>query len=293
MDEVAFYANYDDWSCGRKLQVTEATTPEEVVLALAGIRSEAARRAFSLLKVDTARLAAKAEEAAKGRSGYAGVAQALSQVKGSEVKALAGSLVPEERLLPFAEASFNKSLLSFLRLNFEPSETLVSQVFPRAEARAGPAGPASGGKAVVFAAKYGDWISIKKMSVDEKTAPQEIAAMLAGIRETVDRKVFQLAKIGTEKIEERAAALAKGRRKAYGSLAEIFSSLDEGETKSFLFLAVPEARLLPLAEACLFRSIFSATGFQTEVSIEALKKAFPELKVAMPKGRLAGAKKKK
>jgi hypothetical protein len=45
---------------------------------------------------------------------------------------------------------------------------------------------------VTFSAKYKNWISIKKMGIDENTKEPEVAHILASIKETIDRKAFEL-----------------------------------------------------------------------------------------------------
>ena len=145
---------------------------------------------------------------------------------------------------------------------------------------------------IVFSAKYGDWVSIKKTSIDDKTTPQEVVAALASIRETIDRKAFQFAGVDTAKIDAHVAELTKGRRKAYGTLAEVITSLNWNELGRFFASAVPEEKLAPLAEAYFFKSLFTALGFNFEVTTELMSKLYPELKIPMPKGRLPGAKKK-
>jgi len=147
------------------------------------------------------------------------------------------------------------------------------------------------GDEIAFAARYGEWISIKKMSIDETTAKPEIVAMLAGIRESIDRKAFTLLGVDTEKIDAYATSLAKGKRKAYGSLSEIVSSVKPAELKQMLASSVPEERLIPVAESYFIKRLLASLGFDFELSIPLLKKIYPELKIPMPKGNF-GKKKK-
>ena len=145
---------------------------------------------------------------------------------------------------------------------------------------------------IVFSAKYGDWISVKKMSIDEKTAKPEVVAMLASIRENIDRKAFQFSGVDIAKIDAKVAEITKGRRKAYGTLAEVVSSLNWSELKQVFAASVPEERAVPLAEAYFFKSLLTALGFNFEVSVGLLTKIYPEIKMPKPMGRMPGAKKK-
>jgi len=144
---------------------------------------------------------------------------------------------------------------------------------------------------IVFSAKYKDWISIKKMAIDETTQPAEVVAILASVRETIDRKAFQIIGVKIEVIDAKVAELTKGKRKAYGSLSEVISSLKPAELKAVFASAVSEEKLIPFAESYFFKSLMTALGFNFEVSIELLRKVYPELKIPMPRGRIGGKKK--
>jgi len=41
---------------------------------------------------------------------------------------------------------------------------------------------------IAFSAKYKEWISIKKMDIDEKTTPPEVVHMLSNVRDFISRK---------------------------------------------------------------------------------------------------------
>jgi len=286
MDEIAFKAGYGEWKASERLEAAGETGPGEALLVLARIREAVSAEAFRLSGVDLARVSAEAKRVAAGMPPDChSIARALSSLKPSGFKALVASSVKEGRLAPLAEACFYNSLLSELDFDFVVSADLVERAYPAVKGMktAGP-GP-SDGDGIAFSAKYGDWISIKKMSIDGKVPAYEVAAMLASIRETVDKKAFQLAGVKTDLVEARAAALAKGRRKALGSLAELFSSMNAGDMQAFFATAVAEPKNANFAEACFFKALSSAIGFDFEVRLETLKKIHPDLKTPMPKGR--------
>lgn len=141
-----------------------------------------------------------------------------------------------------------------------------------------------------FSAKYKNWISIRKMSIDEKTTPQEVVAHLAGIRESIDRKAFTFLGINTDRIDEYAKKLTKGRRKGYSSIATIYSQLKPGEIRGMLLSACSDEKLLPLAEAYLNRTIFRSINMDFDVNTETLRNIFPELKIPKPRGRFGRRK---
>ncbi|MFH1285495.1 MAG: DUF2666 family protein [Candidatus Micrarchaeota archaeon] len=144
---------------------------------------------------------------------------------------------------------------------------------------------------IVFSAKYKEWISIKKMMIDENTKQPEVVAMLGGVKATITRKSFELAGVNAQKIDEYAEKLAKGKRKNYSSLAEIASGIKSSELKEVLAQSVVSPEQTPFAEAYFLRRLLETLGFDVDISIETLKKAYPELKIAKPKGNF-GKKKK-
>ena len=145
---------------------------------------------------------------------------------------------------------------------------------------------------VIFTARYRDWIVIKKLSIDEKTTPQEVAAALAGMEATVSRKSYEYTGINREAIEAIAEKLAAGKRKSYVSLAEALSSLKPTELKAQLLTACPTPAHLPIAENYMVKCLLDKLGFKTNLDTETLSGTFPEIKVTKPRGNF-GKKKPK
>ncbi|MEM4348109.1 MAG: DUF2666 family protein [Candidatus Anstonellaceae archaeon] len=137
---------------------------------------------------------------------------------------------------------------------------------------------------IVFTAKYKDWIVIKKMSIDSKTKPEEVAAILASIEATLSRKSYQFSGIKQEQIEALAAKLVKGKRKSFASLAEVFSSLRPSEFKEQLLSSCPTEKHLQIAENYLVKTVLDMLGFKTNLDPETLQEVYPELKIPKPKG---------
>lgn len=144
---------------------------------------------------------------------------------------------------------------------------------------------------IAFTAKYRDWIAIKKMSVDGDTKPEEVAAILASINSTLQRKSYDFVGISREAIEEYAKSLSKGKRKAYGSLAEIVSAVKPGEVKEKLLSSCSDPKLLPIAESFFLKSLIESIGFRTTLDADVLTEVYPHLKIPKPRGNF-GKKKK-
>ena len=142
---------------------------------------------------------------------------------------------------------------------------------------------------ITFAAKYKEWISIKKMDIDEKTTAPEVVNMLSNVGDSVSRKAFELSGIDRGKIDAYALDLVKERRKGYSALSEIFGSIKQSEVKGILISASSE-QLLPIAEVYFMRSLLRNLGYELEISGEMLSKMYPELKLPKPKGRFGKRK---
>jgi len=143
---------------------------------------------------------------------------------------------------------------------------------------------------VAFAARYKGWVVIKKMSIDEKTTPQEVSAILASIESTLSRKSYEFSGISTQAIDAIAERLAKGKRKSFASLAEALTELKPTELKNELLAACPSEKHLPIAENYLLKSMLDKMGFKTNLDAETLQEAYPELKIAKPRGNFGKRK---
>lgn len=135
-------------------------------------------------------------------------------------------------------------------------------------------------------AKYGSWISIKKMSIREGTKPQEIVMHLASIRQNIDRKAFELLGIDVKSLDELAATYTGGKRKSYSALAEVLDNFGKEDAKASIEKACKgKEELKNIANIYLFRSVVKTLGFDFDVNPEILQKAYPELKIPKPPGR--------
>ncbi|MFA6214388.1 MAG: DUF2666 family protein [Candidatus Micrarchaeia archaeon] len=143
---------------------------------------------------------------------------------------------------------------------------------------------------VAFTARYRDWMVVKKLSIDEKTTPQEIAAALASMEATMSRKSYGFTGINLDAIEAVAARLSVGKRKSFASLAEALSALKPAELKAELLTACPTPAHLPIAENYFVKCLLDGMGFKTNLDPETLSGAFPEIKVPKPRGNFGKKK---
>ncbi|MFH0818357.1 MAG: DUF2666 family protein [Candidatus Micrarchaeota archaeon] len=159
---------------------------------------------------------------------------------------------------------------------------------------------------IAFSAKYGSWISIKKMSIDDKTSPAEVAFALSGITNTIDRKGFVFLGIDIDLVDAYVEKIVGSRRRSYGAVAEIFSNLKQADIKGELLKAIKPTvaplppdktgnpvsweEKLPLAESYFMRSLMTRLGFDFNVNGDALAKLYPDLKFPKPKGNFGKKK---
>jgi len=146
-------------------------------------------------------------------------------------------------------------------------------------------------ESVVFTARYRGWMVIKKLSIDERTTPQEVAAALAGMEATISRKSYEFTGINREIVEAVAAKLSAGKRKSYVSLSEALSALKPAALKAELLTACPTPAHMPIAENYFVKCLLDNLGFKTNLDTETLSGTFPEIKVTKPRGNF-GKKKK-
>ena len=140
---------------------------------------------------------------------------------------------------------------------------------------------------IIFATKKGDWIAIKKLTIDEKTALPEVIGVLMGIRQAIDRKIFFFTGIDTFQLDELAAKMAKGKKKGFASAAELLSA---PKPKEQLLSACKSEADLPHAEAYLNKMLLENIGLLTEVDTDAFNKAYPDYKISKPRGNFGKKK---
>ena len=137
-----------------------------------------------------------------------------------------------------------------------------------------------------FLAKYKEWIAIKKMSISDDTKPEEIAFHLASIRQTIDKKAFEILGIDTRQLDELANKITGGARKSYKALAEAIASLGSQEARDIVAKACNgKEELQEVANAYLLRKVVQNLGFDFDVNQEMLAKVYPQLKIPKPLGR--------
>jgi hypothetical protein len=139
---------------------------------------------------------------------------------------------------------------------------------------------------IEFLAKYKTWLAVKKIQINEGTKPEEIALQLSSIRQSIDKKSFEILGIDTIALDAYATQVTGGARKSYGKLAEVVTKLGTGEAKEIAKKACNgKEELADIASTYLFRRVVQNLAFDFDVNPDILQKAFPNLKVPKPPGR--------
>ncbi len=141
-------------------------------------------------------------------------------------------------------------------------------------------------ESIEFYAKYKNWVAVKKITIREDTKPEEIAMQIASIRQSIDRKAFEILGINTALLDAFAAELTKNMRKSYANLAQALQNLSKQEAKDQISKATNgKPELEDVASAYLLRKVVQNLQFDFDVNQELLEKAYPYLKMPKPPGR--------
>ena len=143
-----------------------------------------------------------------------------------------------------------------------------------------------GSGSIDFAANYNGWVVIKKASVRENTKPEEVAFHLASIRQTIDRKAFEILGVDTKTLDDYALSVTKEGRKSYQNLAQAIQALGSAEAKAAVEKACAgRTENGEPAKTYLLRKVVQNLGFDLDVNQEMLAKVYPNLKLPKQRGR--------
>jgi hypothetical protein len=141
-------------------------------------------------------------------------------------------------------------------------------------------------ESIDFSAKYKEWVVIKKASILPDTKPEEVAFHLASIRQTIDRKAFEILGIETKILDDYAASVTNGMRKSYKDMAQAVQSLGSPKAKEAVSkVCGSKSELEEPAKTYLFRKVIQTLGFDFDVNQQMLAKVYPNLKLPKPRGR--------
>ncbi len=290
-DSIEFFANYVDWVESHNLEVNDSTKPEEVAHELAAVREAVDKRAFVILGIDTKALDLYSEKLSKqaAKNDYKSLAIIYKALGSAEPNVeIEKAAKNSDQLKPFAKVYLLRAAAKRLGLNwYVPADNKILESKSKANKTGTP--PYAG---VAFMAKYKDWISIKKLSIDKETKPEEVAVHLTSIRMATDRKLPQILGINTEELDLYANDSTNNMRKSVANLEKIVDILCSDNTKKTISKAIPSDSVRGIAVIYLFGKMLQNIKMDLDVSSDTLVNMFPGLKIPKPKGRIPGQKKK-
>jgi hypothetical protein len=294
-DSIDFFARYKDWVSARSISCNGSTNPKDVSAYLAAVREDAADKAFTVLGIDTKSLDAYSSKFARSakKGDYSSIVDVYKSLGSSEADSeISKAAQNREELKPFAKAYLFRSTLRQLGLQwYVPKDSKTFAGREKAQ-KASTAVPFQS-EGISFMAKYGEWISIKKLSIDAATKPEEVAAHLSSIRLATDRKVAQIMGVDTEALDAYAAEATGNMRKSAANLQKITELLCSADAKKQIDAAAKDPSVRDAAIIYLFGKMLQNIKIDLEVSPDTLMDMFPGLKIPKPKGRMPGQKKKK
>jgi hypothetical protein len=262
-DEIVFIAKNKGWESGLKLQITDNTKKEEIAYVLFEIADQCYEHLYDYAEIDSKKVIGIAKEYAKDCKDL----KSVSKLKPTKIK----NEVVEHCKSPvhyrLAESLFNKTILEELGIKLMPEiKTDVKKI--RTEVREY--------EEVVFIAKHGDWIMIKKLLIEPKlTKQEEVSLILASIYNTIVDKAFEYLGVDVQTVEEECETECKGLKKGFDSIAVALKKADD-------------------ASAIYYnREVCKNLGKKVMFENELLQKVYPDLKIPKPRGNYAGKKKKK
>ena len=296
-DSIDFFVRYGNWVTARSIVITTSTTPKEVAAYVASVREEVSNKAFEVLGIKLQGLGAYAEGLSKRlRSGdYSSLVDVYKQLgnAGTAEQEISNATGGREDLKPFAKAYILRSAMKLLGIPFYVSGENKAFAEKASVPKATGAVPFQS-EGISFMAKYGNWVSIKKMSITKDTKPEEVAAHLSSIRITADRKTASILGVDTEGLEIYASGITGNMRKSAANLEKISGIINSEESRKKVEVACNGiAELRDAAKTYLFSTMLQNIKLDFEVSPNTLMDMFPGLKIPKPKGRMPGQKKKK
>lgn len=291
-DSIDFLAKYKDWNTARSIEITDKTDPKEVSAYLASVREEAARKAFEVLGLDLKPLDSYAAKVAASlpKKDYSSLSIVYKSLGSAETEPeISKATSGREELKPFAKAYLFRTAVQKAGLEWYISSD--NKAFGKA-AQQKPGKTSFNTDGISFMAKYKDWVSIKKLSIDANTKPEEVSAHLSSIRLATDRKTAQILGVDTDALDAYASEMTGNMRRSAANLQKVTQIMCDANTKKQLD-AASNPSIREAAIIYLFGRMLQNIKIDLEVSPDTLMDMFPGLKIPKPKGRLPGQKKKK
>ncbi len=294
-DSIDFFARYKGWVVARSISCTGSTPPKDVSAYLAAVREDVSKRAFEVLGIDTKSLEAYSEKFTKSipKKDYSAIISLYKSLGSSQAEPeIDRAAQGREDLKPFAKAYLFSAAMDRLGLDWYVRKDSKPFAASAAAQKSSTSVPFQS-EGISFMAKYKEWISIKKLSIDANTKPEEVSAHLSSIRLAADRKIPQIMGVNTEDLDVYASQVTQNMRKSAANVEKITQILCSAESKKQIDSSVSDQSIRDAAVTYLFGKMLQHIKVDLAVSPDTLMDMFPGLKIPKPKGRMPGQKKKK
>ena len=294
-DSIDFFARYKGWVVARSINCTDKTQPKDVSAYLAAVREDVSKRAFEVLGIDTKSLDTYSESFTKSlpKNDYSAIVTVYKSLGSADAESEINKAAQNrDELKPFAKAYLFRASLDRLGLDWYVKKD--NKAFSGSSAAQKPSTSVPfQSEGISFMAKYGEWISIKKLSIDGNTKPEEVSAHLSSIRLATDRKIPQILGVNTDNLDIYATEATGNMRKSAANLEKITQILCSPEAKKQIDASITDQSIRGAAVIRLFSQMLQNLKVDLEVSPDTLMDMFPGLKIPKPKGRMPGQKAKK
>ncbi|MEM4336301.1 MAG: hypothetical protein QXY61_04815 [Candidatus Anstonellales archaeon] len=249
-DSIESWGAYGGWRFGYVFEL-EGKREENVAYALAKIADEIEGKAYIHCGLDTKFIDEKIKDA-KGNG--------IGELVGFFEKFKAGDVFEKacgekKELRPAAESYFFNKILNAFNVPYRLTAKMLDEY--RIDAK-----PKEPDDQIVFIGKYKEWVAIKKLTIPG-SEEYEIGGILANICTTIVPKAFQFARVSSN--------IKTSRGKSMKILIGMLKEAGGGDEKQ---------------TAANVNAVFEAYGILPYPTLAMLEKAYPDLKVKKPKGRI-------
>ncbi|MFN7990897.1 MAG: DUF2666 family protein [Candidatus Micrarchaeia archaeon] len=249
-DEIIFTGEYKDFKLNVRFDLS-GKEPKDVATILSFLSMSIEPHSYRFAGLDMKMIDSIAAVSGKGLTAAAG---AIESTGPSALRESLAKACPVQKLLPAAESLYLSRVLEKAGVEY------------KVPVHQSPNGAAEeGGGFIGFIGKYGNWIAIKKLGL-ENVKDYEVSGILAGVNHTVVNKAFDLS--GIEKNDALVESVVKGKRRTFGNLAACLRDLEQRPANAYTVCKVVES-----------------LGYKPYASPEMLTEAYPDIKPPKVRGR--------
>jgi len=252
-DEIVFSGKYKDFDFSVRFDLGKAEE-KDVAAGLLHVSEKIEEPAYMFSGLDLK----KVDEVAKKCSS---IEEIVGYLDANPIRKMLEPSVNNKKLLPAAESCFFNLLFKKSGIKLRPEIPLKLKAEKiKEEGR------------IAFIGKYKNWTAIKKLSLKEVDEDWEVSGILSGINHSIVNKALEFSCKNYAKVEEKAKAAAKGKRKSIKAAAEALDTI-KGEINSE-------------CGPVLLTKTLEALKYYTYITPFVLVDAYPDLKPPKPRGRM-------